>query len=240
MSLTIAQIGDMHLDEKFPFDNKTSARTRFDKVLQDIEKKQISHIVCTGDIGEAEGIPYFFEQLAHKNLQLTLGNHDHFDTISKHYSKGADLETKKMYHSILTDHHKLIYLDSSEGVIDRKQMDWLRSELTSRVPILIFMHHPILGLDLKVDEIGRLKNRAEVVKLLTSIKNQILIFCGHYHMEYSTTYKNINQFITPAISFQIQKSISSIEIDTSISGYRIIQLDTSKISSTIEYLSNAD
>ena len=161
----IAHITDLHLDEPFPLKNGVSTRKRFDNIIKDIESKNITQVICTGDIGENKGITYFFEQLKTITLSITLGNHDKFAEISKHYSKGADYDSQKMYSSTLKTHHKFIYLDSSEGVIDKKQLKWLEKELFSSKPIIIFIHHPILGLNLKVDEIGKLKNRKEINKL---------------------------------------------------------------------------
>ena len=236
----IAHITDLHLDEEFPFKNQVSARKRLDSILKDIKEHDINHIVCTGDIGENKGILYFFERLKNINFSITLGNHDNFIEISKHYNLGADYNSKKIYRSVLKNHFKFIYLDSSLGIIDVKQLVWLKKELISSKPIIIFIHHPVIGLNLKVDEIGKLKNRIDLTKILTEVTNEITIYCGHYHMESTLVYKNLTQCISPAVSFQIKKDIDKIEIDTNISGYRIIQIKENELSSKVKFLNNAD
>jgi len=236
----IAHITDLHLDEEFPFNNQVSARVRLDGILKSIKGDDINHIVCTGDIGENKGILYFFEQLENTNFSITLGNHDNFEEISKHYNLGADYNSKKIYRSQLKNHFKFIYLDSSSGTIDSKQLVWLKNELISSRPIIIFIHHPIIGLNLKVDKIGKLKNRKDLAKKLTEIRNKITIYCGHYHMESTIVYKNITQCITPAVAFHIKKDIDKIEIDTTISGYRIIQMKNKELSSKVKFLNNAN
>lgn len=236
----IAHITDLHLDEAYPLENNIPTRKQFNDILKDIENKNITEIVCTGDIGEGDGISYFFEQLKTKNLSITLGNHDAFNEISKHYGKGANYDSQKLYSSSLEEHFKFIFLDSSEGVIDEKQLRWLEKELISSLPIIIFVHHPVLGLDWKVDEIGKLTNREEVKSLLESHPYEIVIFCGHYHMESTTTYRNITQHITPAVSYQVKKNLNTIEIDTTVFGYRIIEINKDNISSKIQWLNNAD
>lgn len=240
MTERIAHITDLHLDEEFPFKNQVSARKRLDSILKDIKEHDINHIVCTGDIGENKGILYFFEHLKNINFSITLGNHDNFIEISKHYNLGADYNSKKIYRSVLKNHFKFIYLDSSSGIIDVKQLAWLKKELISSKPIIIFIHHPIIGLNLKVDEIGKLKNRKDLTKILTEVTNEITIYCGHYHMESTLVYKNLTQCISPAVSFQIKKDIDKIEIDTNISGYRIIQIKENELSSKVKFLNNAD
>ena len=236
----IAHITDLHLDEPYPLKNGVLTRKRFDNILKDIRCKNITHVVCTGDIGENKGIIYFFERLKTINLSITLGNHDKFDEVSKHYNKGADYDSKKIYRSVVKKYHKFIYLDSSEGIIDTKQFIWLKKELISLKPIIIFIHHPIIGLNLKVDEKGRLKNREEVISLLEKSFNEITIYCGHYHMESTLVYKNITQNITPAVSFQIEKNPNTIKINTTVFGYRIIEIENNNKSSKIQFLSDAN
>ncbi|WP_024770941.1 metallophosphoesterase family protein [Aquimarina macrocephali] len=236
----IAHITDLHLDEEYPLKNGVLARKRFDNIIKDIEDKKITRVVCTGDIGENKGISYFFEQLKTKALSITLGNHDMFSEISKHYSKGADYDSEKLYSSTIKEYYKFIYLDSSEGVMDKKQLLWLQKELISAKPIIIFVHHPIIGLNLKVDEIGKLKNREDIIPLLEDSLNEITIFCGHYHIESTLNHKNITQHITPAVSYQIEKNLNTIEINTSVFGYRIIEIDQNNISSKTQLLRDAD
>lgn len=236
----IAHITDLHLDEEFPFEDKISARKRFDKIVENIKYNGINHIICTGDIGENKGILYFFDQLKKMDLSIVLGNHDNFTKISKHYHLGADYNSKKIYRSELENYFKFIYLDSSSGIIDIKQLEWLKKELITTNPIIIFVHHPIIGLNLKVDEIGKLKNREDLIKILENLPNKIAIYCGHYHINSTLSYKNIKQCITPAVAFQIEKDPSKIKINTTISGYRIIQIENNALSSEVKIINNAN
>ncbi|WP_298420804.1 metallophosphoesterase [uncultured Kordia sp.] len=236
MNELIAHITDLHLDETFPFNDCITARKRFDIVLKAIERNNITQIVCTGDIGENDGVAYFFKKLNTKDLTIVLGNHDTYAEVSKLYNFKAN----STYYSILKEYYKFIYLDSSTGIIDREQYYWLEKELISTKPIIIFIHHPILGINLKVDKIGKLTNRKELISLLIKSTMEVTIYCGHYHMESKLTYKNITQFITPAISYQIQKKTDVIDIDTTVFGYRIIELKGAKQLSKIQLLSNAD
>ena len=230
----IAHITDLHLDEEFPFGNNTSARRRFDIILASVRVNGISSVVCTGDIGVNDGIQYFFEKLENMDLSITLGNHDDFKRIFKYYSLGADYSSGKIYKSEIQNGFKIIYLDSSSGNIDDKQFKWLKKEIKASRPIIIFVHHPIIGVELKVDEIGRLIKREDLIKVLEKVSNKIYIFCGHYHMEHTLIHRNIHQFITPAVAFQIEKDRFEIKTNTTISGYRIIQFDNNKVVSDVK------
>ncbi len=238
--MKIAHFTDLHLEEAFPFEDSHRARNRLDTILKNIAGENITQLICTGDIGEKKGIPYFFEQVKSQGLRLTLGNHDQFSEISKYYQLGAHYDSKKIYSSELKEFHKFIYLDSSEGIIDDAQLTWLTKELISPKPILLFLHHPLLGLDLKVDEIGRLRNRTQVIDLLTKANLELTIFCGHYHLESTQIYQNIRQYITPAVAFQIKKNPSAIEIDTSCTAYRIIEIEQGDLSTAVKFFHCAD
>lgn len=240
MALRIAHITDLHLDEDVPFKNPSLSRARFKTILNDIQNQNIDRIVCTGDIGTSKGIQHFFEQLKDKSLKITPGNHDSFIEISKYYDLGADYGSKKIYSSATSKHLKFIYLDSSLGAIDNKQLTWLKKELPASKPIVIFIHHPIIGLPLKVDSIGKLQNRKELIEILAATNNRIVIYCGHYHMESTMVYKNITQNITPAVAFQIKKNSKTIEIDTNTSGYRIIEIEKNHLSSLVKIVPYAD
>jgi len=241
MKRRIAQITDLHLDEGFSEEQGIDTRNRFQAVLKDIRREQISEIICTGDIAETESLSYFFAQFQSTYpLSLTLGNHDSFQQVYKYFKTGAHQSSEKLYRSVQEEGFKFIFLDTSADIIDSQQLTWLSSQLGSSTPIIIFMHHPVIGLDLKVDEIGRLKNRDQVLSLLENAAVQITIFCGHYHMESSIAHKNIHQYITPAVSFQIEKHVDEIKIDSSTFGYRIIELERGSISSRIQWLSSAD
>ncbi|TPN83471.1 metallophosphoesterase family protein [Aquimarina algicola] len=236
----IAHITDLHLDESFPFNDQISARKRFDAVLKSIERENITQIVCTGDIGENDGVQYFFEKIKTKDISIALGNHDTFNQMSTYYTIGVNHDSKKIYSSIVKTYYKYIYLDSSAGSIDDKQLFWLKEELISSKPIIIFVHHPIIGLNLKVDEIGKLENRDQVIAILKTVKNTITIYCGHYHLESTLNEENITQYITPAVSFQIKKDVNTIEIETTVSGYRIIEITKDSITSQVKYITYAN
>jgi Icc protein len=238
MLTRIAHIADTHLDEELPAKIGIKTRTHLKAVLNAIKKENVSKIICTGDIGKGNGIAYFFEQLNPFSLSITLGNHDTFSQISKHYTNGIHAKSQKLYSSIEKDTLKYIFLDSSAGSIDKQQLHWLQKELISSKPILIFIHHPVIGLRLKVDEIGKLKNRDALLRLLENCNNDITLFCGHYHMESEITHKNIKQYITPAVSFQIKKLHDKIELNTAFFGYRIIEIENDTISSKIRFLTN--
>lgn len=235
----IAHITDIHLDEIFVQQQGIFARNRLKKVLQDISSLNINEIVCTGDIGENISLDFFFKECYKFNLSVTLGNHDSYQKVI-HYIDCKTNTNPKLYYSKQETHYKFIYLDSSSGEIDTPQLLWLQNELNTEKKAVIFLHHPILELPLKVDEIGALKNRNEIRALLKQHTNEITIFCGHYHLNNITTYKNIKQYITPAVSYQIKELTDKIEIDTNSYGYRIIEINEAGISTKTQVINGTN
>ncbi len=240
METRIAQITDLHLDESYPKGHQTEGRKRFLQIINDIKKEQISSIICTGDIGESESVPYFFKQLEPFSLAVSLGNHDSFDVVSKHFNRSVHPTIRKLDYTTETKFHKFIFLDSSEGKIKKQQLDWLKKELQSSKDVVLFTHHPIIGLNLKVDEIGALENRDEVQLILINHYKKISIFCGHYHMENILIHKNIKQMITPSVSFQIIEHPNKILTNTNEFGYRILEIDQRSITSKVKMIKNAN
>lgn len=236
----IAHITDPHLDEAFPFKKQKVPRKRLYNILEDIEKKKCSRIVCTGDIGENTALPCFFSRLEGTSFFLTPGNHDQYVAVASYYTRGIVPTSEKIYTSTQNNTYKTIYLDSSASVIDDEQLHWLANELLTSLPVVIFIHHPVLGLEGAVDKIGHLQNREAVVAILTKTTSQVTIFCGHYHMDDCRQYKNITQYITPAIAYQIKTNPDAITVDTTVSGYRMIYIEEGKISSTVTLFHYAD
>jgi 3',5'-cyclic-AMP phosphodiesterase len=223
----IAFLTDVHLDETFPADNKVDAKKNFETVLADIEARGIQEIIFGGDIGNATAHPYFFAALKSFSVKLILGNHDHFEEIIKH--KTAPNLKDEFYYTQEDDNYTYIFLDSSLEVISTVQLDWLSTALHTSKNIILFIHHPIIAVDTPVDKTYPLKNRAAVQAALVTSEKAITIFCGHYHLQDESIYKNIKQIITPSLSFQIVKNAEAIKIENSHFAYRIITIEENGI-----------
>ena len=227
----IAFITDIHLGEQFPIDNNVNSKDNFEKVLTDISKRNIKKIIFGGDIGDASSHNYFFERLKDYSLNLVIGNHDKNNEVAKHFFKS--IAANELYYNIENDNYKYIFLDSSSDEISNNQLQWLKLELITTKKVILFIHHPILEIETAVDKLYPLKNREILKSELVEFGKKITLFCGHYHMNSEIEFKNITQFITQSMSFQILKNVKEIEIDNSSFGYRIINLQDDKIETEI-------
>ena len=84
-------------------------------------------------------------------------------------------------------------------------------------------------MDVKYVLLGRSKLQNE----LQALKNEVIIFCGHYHMIDEQRIKNIQQIVSPASSYQVEKVPDDIQIDNTTFGYRIIEIDYQEIKTAV-------
>lgn len=225
MSHKIAYITDLHLDEQFPKDHGVDSRLNWQVILNDVSEKNISKIIYGGDIGESSSNQWFFKTLESYDLEITLGNHDKFSEVKKYYPNTIDPNIPELYYSKDEELHKYIFLDTSAGSISKRQFKWLESELRSTKKKLLFAHHPILSVDTEADRQFALKGREELKQLLLNSGQEVVIFCGHYHMSDHSVVNNIEQYITPASSVQVVKNDHEIILDGQTFGYRIIDIN---------------
>lgn len=227
----IAFITDVHLDEQFTLENNINPTKNFETVIADIENREINEVIFGGDIGEVTAHNYFFEKLQNLSLNLILGNHDKFENVKQHYIK--DKKKEELYYKSEDENYQYIYLDSSIDELSKIQLEWLQNELAENKKLVLFVHHPILKIDTQADKVYPLKNRKELKSVLLNFKNNVTIFCGHYHMNDEQELKNIKQYTTQSMSFQLLKNATEIEIDNLNFGYRIIEIYNDRIETEI-------
>jgi Icc protein len=105
------------------------------------------------------------------------------------------------------------------------QFNWLQNELVTDKHIMLFIHHPVFGIDTPIDKKYPLAGRERIAEALQQSGKSVTIFCGHYHMGDVLQVRNITQHITPASSYQITKHADEIEGNSSTFGYRLINVD---------------
>lgn len=230
----IAYVTDLHLDESFPAEHHVNAKQNWQHVLDDIKNENITHIVVGGDIGETSCYPWFFDSVKAFSFQLTLGNHDSYSNVKTHLNLTTSGSEDLFYHNE-DDTFKFLFVDTSSYRLGTQQMQWLGEELRTEKKVVLFMHHPVLEVDTKVDQLHPLQNRGEVKSCLVKSGREITIFCGHYHLADEQHAGNIRQIISPAVSFQMMKSADQLLIDGRRFGYRVITfMDDGTIKSTVK------
>ena len=223
MTKKMAYLTDIHLDEEFPASVGVDTRKNWQVILEDISSRGIRDIIFGGDIGEEKANPWFFDQLKNYTVDLSLGNHDNFNTVKKYYTAHQNVRKSALYYRREFPFHTAIFLDSSTEIVQEEQLEWLQTAIQTSKPIIIFVHHPILPVNVIMDKRYALKGRERIRTALLAIPNKVTLFCGHYHLEDVQQDKNIHQYITPASSYQVTKSQDEINVNTDSFGYRILE-----------------
>ncbi len=220
----MAFITDPHLDQSFPKDRLVDARQHFERALEDIRTRGITQVVFGGDIGAVRSYPYFFNRLRQFDHHIILGNHDAYDQVRPYFEKGPDPEA--LYYVMDRYGYRMFFLDSSKAHIGERQLDWFKKRSRTDLPLLIFVHHPILPIPTPMDTRYVWDNREAVRKILVEQNRPVTAFCGHYHMADDSIMGNIRQVVTPALSFQIVKEAPDLVFDNSRFGYHILKFGT--------------
>jgi len=230
---TIAYFTDTHLDEPGPGKHGADAHKNWHSILAELDTLDADQVICGGDIGAFSAYPEFFKALAmFKAVRVTPGNHDTSAQVRQLLSPQSS--EKDFYYSESDANLKWIFLDSSTDKLGSQQMSWFENELQSdEREIILFIHHPVLTVNTIVDRKYPLENRNAVKNLLLQNGKQTTIFCGHYHIEDTTSEANIIQYVTPAVSYQIKKGTTNVEGDASYFGYRMIYIDGNKIETEV-------
>ena len=91
----------------------------------------------------------------------------------------------------------------------------------------------MIGIDVEADRAYTLSERDQILDILTKSNQSITLFCGHYHMDDFTSFQNVEQYITPASSVQVEKHPSELIFNGDSYAYRIITLDGDSVSTEL-------
>lgn len=229
----IAYITDLHAEEDFPRNFGVDEKARWYHILDDLKHRGITDIIFGGDIGSPVSNAWFFDSLKDFFLDITLGNHDIFEEVTQYFGSDLVCIPGALCYSKEDQFFRYIFLDSSKGVISKEQLNWLDNELQFPKRKLVFIHHPVIGIDVEADRAYTLLERDQVLDILTKSDQPITLFCGHYHMDDFTSFQNVEQYITPASSVQVEKHPSELIFNGDSYAYRIITLDDDSVSTEL-------
>ena len=223
----VAFVTDIHFAEDEVSGLGVNQEKNWSIILDDINKRgDIDEIIFGGDIGSAAAHEMFFASLNNCGIKYKtiIGNHDRFEDVIIHIPTVSE-SGSELYFACDEAGYRYIFLDTSTSSFSIEQKKWLKEKLATELPIIIFIHHPVLHVESIVDRLYSLKGRDELKTLLQSVNNNITIFCGHLHNEDMAVEGNITQYLTPSAAYQALKNTKEIVTDINEFGYRIIEID---------------
>lgn len=244
--MLIAHLTDLHIAEEgvWPFD--VDVRSRFIRVLEDLQRHTPDLLVLTGDLCYREGKKAVYlwirEALERTRIPYLLlsGNHDNTAIMVAAFDLEDQLKRGKFYYSREFEGRRVLFLDTADDSLSEEQVEYLRNELdvTGSGELLIFMHHPpvsagVYYMDLKYP----LLNSSRVGPLLAEADARTSVFCGHYHVEKTVRMGNLTVFITPSGFVQIDQEAHEFAVDHRSCGWRKIRLEPDRMWTTVRYIS---
>ncbi|MFT7640018.1 MAG: Icc protein [Pirellulaceae bacterium] len=174
-----------------------------------------AHLIVNGDCAFSNGSEAEYKQFlmlvepiraAGITIHVTIGNHDNRANLWKlipflkkeHMGVQADV--------IELPHANLVLLDSGNGTLGDKQLNWLTEQLDERAdkPALIFSHYnpyPNRG----VRPIKGMRDGSSLLKLLAERKHAKAYFYGHTHEWQHDRRDHLHLINQPAVSYYFGK-----------------------------------
>lgn len=241
--MRIIQITDLHIGMAGEDTFDVDVRGNFLRMCQEIKRLAPDYLVVTGDLcfeDPHEEIYVWIKQHL-DSLEITYdllsGNHDDPLMLSAVFERDHLLKGSQLYYQRQIEGDVYLFLDTTTGIIDQQQLNWLAKALNSQYNrLVIFMHHPpVWGGVPHMDNNYPLHNRDIVLETLLEYNNRIDVFCGHYHVDKTISVDNVNIHITPSSFFQIDQHQEDFAVDHQRPGLREIIVEEGRLSHTVIY-----
>lgn len=242
--MKIYQLTDLHLtlhpdDDTFGHDVKL----HFDLAVQYIRENPADMLIITGDlcldIGNLETYQYIRAKVKPLDIPYIVmpGNHDNLALMLECFGHEQCIDSVSL--KPLNADFKALYINSGSGVVDNRTLQMVSQHLEDcSTPVLVFIHHPVLSVDVPYMEINHaLKNRAALLHLFKKHRAIFYLFCGHYHTDITVMDGNVIQQIAPAVFYQLKPGKALFTPDNLPPAFRELVLQGNTLHSRVVSLS---
>ena len=242
-NMRIFQITDLHIGEvdQRPFD--VDVRENFLLMLDALQQHQHDLLVISGDLcyedGEADIYRWIRGHLDNRKLNYRIipGNHDNHCLMVDEF----DLPPSYREHFFFSSNQEeppVVFLNSGKGTLHPSQVPALKAYLEkTTAPVCLFMHHPPIPMGVPyMDDNHAIKEAGPLLNVLTQHAYPITIFTGHYHVEKSVRWKNLDIHVTPSCFFQIDWRREGFAVDHHRCAYRWIDWDGDQLQHGLIYI----
>ncbi len=242
--MRIIQLTDLHISPLGVDTYGVDVRHNLEIIVSEIQKLKYDLLVISGDFCFKAPSLEIYRWIKNKIKELPGpmmaigGNHDDIAMMID----GLQLTKKsiegELYFKNLHQDIPILFLDSSKSVMSDGQFDWLETELNNcQGPLCIFTHYPPIKMGVPfMDDKHAFHSSSRLVNLLYQYSHPVHVFTGHYHVEKTWSYKNLNVYITPSCFFQINMLQTEFAIDHYRIGYRLIDWLEEGVFSSVHYI----
>ncbi len=234
--IAVVQISDTHLLQN------SSARLlgvptgeSLRRVLLDVRRRypEVDLIVHTGDVAQ-DAHPDSYRNFSRLLQQIDAecvcipGNHDHRAAMTDVWFPGSRVHINR---SVRAGNWLLIALDTlvanaDYGCLSAFELQRLRLELLShsRMPTLIFLHHPPVNIGSAWMDSMALRHPETLLEIVDAQPQVRALAWGHNHQVFDTRRNRVRLLGAPATCFQYQPGGAQFAVDAIAPGYRIFLL----------------
>ena len=182
-----------------------------------------AHLIVNGDCTFGRGSEAEYKQFlklvepiraAGITIHVTIGNHDNRENLWKLIPFLKKEQMGLQADVIELPHANLILLDSGNGSLGDKQLNWVAKQLDERAdkPALIFSHYNPYN-NRGVRPIKGLRDGSSLLKLLAERKHAKAYFYGHTHEWQHDQRDHLHLINQPAVSYYFGKGLAHGWVD---------------------------
>ena len=242
----ICIVTDIHVTAPGQLAMDIDTRKNFVDIINRVNSDPVEHLIICGDlcyrepredvyvwvkgILDSTGIPY----------SLIAGNHDDSNWMAsvfgleKDYHSAAD----ELYYIKEVSERNIMFLDTGKGFMSNEQYHWMINSLEQHPDIqIICMHHPpVFGGIPHMDAKYSFTQSDRFVQSLAPFDRLFTVFCGHYHVEKTIRYGNMEVFITPSCFVQIDYRYEEFIPEHTLISFRNIWIGEKYLSTSVHYI----
>lgn len=229
MALRIAQVTDLHLLDSGEHLMHLDVNERLERVLRHASALDPDAYFLTGDFCARDPEQEVYHRLRpvldalHKPYYLAPGNHDNRQMMRNAFFLEGHGESP-IKGLVRVKGRDFLFLDSSAGVVDDEQVNWLAKAITIYPEAAVVMHHPpvLMGVPF-MDNKYPLRDTQNLLHILTSDGRRRRIFCGHYHTSRAVNHENLEVFLCPPTSFFLDSTHPEFKQEHLPPGYQMME-----------------
>ena len=230
MSLRIVQITDPHLLAPGELLMGLDVNARLAAALRLARTLDPHAYLLTGDFCAHEPVAEVYARLRPQLMALDRpfyllpGNHDDRAMLRAVFAELPGSGREAIYQSVNIAGYPFILLDSSTGVVDAAQLEWLADVLPQQPEATIVIHHPPIPLGIEfMDQRYPLRDTERLLELLTQDGHRRRVLCGHYHASRVVCHDNLDVFLCPPTSFFIPPATTEFALDPQPPGFQLLE-----------------
>ena len=215
--MKLIAISDPHLPSLNEKIANYDANNNFLKAILTIRNKQFDALLILGDIAYKNANEHSYQLCANELVNISQpifcipGNHDEWNLMCKIMQPCIQNTENCFEHTFGAT--PFLFLDSSSDEIPVKYVEQFLHKHKNQA-VFLCAHHPIVPTQAQyMEQRYALRNKQEILDLLTIHSAPVTVISGHYHCFTESSHKNVRQIVVPSLLYQIPLTAKRFAID---------------------------